>query len=44
MATQTTYKPVIYLYPEAVQNIKVKLEYDGEIFAHYPDYDEKIKG
>ncbi len=41
---QTTCKPVIYLYPKETKEVKVKLEYNGEIFAHYPDYSKKIKG
>ncbi len=37
-------KPIIYLYPQKTQKIKVKLDYNGEIIADYPEYDEKIKG
>jgi hypothetical protein len=37
-------KPIIYLYPTTETNVKVKLEYKGEIFADYPKYDESIKG
>ena len=37
-------KPVIYLYPEKEQEIRVKLDYQGEIIADYPTYDESIKG
>jgi len=37
-------KPVIYLYPKQKQNIQVKLDYQGEIIADYPNYDEKLKG
>lgn len=37
-------KPVIYLYPEEVSDIYVKLQYDGEIIASYPDYDKLISG
>lgn len=37
-------KPVIYLYPEEKQDISVQLDYDGEIFADLPEYDEEIKG
>lgn len=33
------YKPVIYLYPSETQNIFVRLNYDGNIFASYPNYD-----
>ena len=38
------YKPVIYLYPEHKQEIKVQLDYEGELIADYPVYDEKLKG
>jgi hypothetical protein len=37
-------KPVIYLYPETKQKIKVVLDYKGKIIADYPEYDEEIKG
>ena len=33
-----TAKPVIYLYPEQIENISVGLDYQGEIFALYPEY------
>jgi hypothetical protein len=29
-------KPVIYLYPTKTQNIKVALDYKGNVFAQYP--------
>jgi hypothetical protein len=32
------YKPVIYLYPEKEQNVKVNLEYSGKVFVTYPEY------
>ena len=38
------YKPVIYLYTEQEQEIKVQLDYQGELIADYPAYDEKLKG
>ncbi len=38
------YKPVIYLYPTQKQDVEVKLDYNGKIFADYPEYDEKLKG
>ncbi len=38
------YKPVIYLYPTKKQDVQVRLDYKGEIFADYPEYDEKLKG
>lgn len=31
-------KPVIYLYPEAKQEIEVKLDYAGELTCTYPEY------
>ena len=37
-------KPVIYLYPRHKQDIQVRLDYKGEIFADYPEYNEEIKG
>jgi len=37
-------KPVIYLYPEKVQDIYVSLDYKGDLLADYPDYDKSIKG
>jgi len=38
------FKPVIYFYPQQKENIKVQLDYDGEIIADYPDYDYNISG
>jgi hypothetical protein len=32
------YKPVIYLYPEEEQNLKITLDYDGEITHLYPKF------
>ena len=37
-------KPVIYLYPEQEQKITVELDYQGELIADYPEYDEEIGG
>lgn len=37
-------KPVIYLYPQEKQNVKVQLNYQGEIIADFPNYDKQIKG
>lgn len=34
----TTAKPVIYLYPESKTEVKVKLDYDGELTCTYPAY------
>lgn len=31
-------KPVIYLYPSQAQDVSVKLHFDGNVFATYPDY------
>ncbi len=36
-------KPIIYLYPEQEQNIKVQLEFKWKLFATYPSFDEQIK-
>lgn len=38
------HKPVIYLYPEQKQEIKVELEVEWKLIADYPRYDEEIKG
>ncbi len=32
-------KPVIYLYPEKTTNVEVKLNFNGELIATYPTYD-----
>lgn len=37
-------KPVIYLYPPEKTDIKVQLDYQGQLIADYPEYDESIKG
>lgn len=42
--TNTTAKPVIYLYPTQTENIKVELDYKGKIIADYPTYDYSQKG
>ncbi len=34
-------KPVIYLYPEEEMDVRVKLDYEGELQYTYPAYDEK---
>ena len=31
-------KPVIYLYTEDEQEVEVKLDFDGEVFASWPEY------
>jgi hypothetical protein len=38
------YKPVIYLYPTQIQNIKVELDYRGKLIADYPAYNYSMKG
>lgn len=38
------YKPVIYLYPQTSEKIKVTLDYQGNIIADYPSYDSTKKG
>lgn len=37
-------KPVIYLYPKEEQSVKVQLNYNGELIATYPEYNDTIKG
>lgn len=37
-------KPVVYLYPKTIQKVNVQLDYNGTIFADYPDYDPVQKG
>ncbi|MCX6713851.1 MAG: putative Ig domain-containing protein, partial [Candidatus Vogelbacteria bacterium] len=37
-------KPVIYLYPQKTQAVKVQLDYAGKLIADYPAYDQKIGG
>lgn len=34
-----TDKPVIYLYPTEVQDVKVSLDFDGQIYSTYPAYE-----
>lgn len=41
---QKILKPNIYLYPTKEQNIKVQLDYKGEIIADYPSYNQETKG
>lgn len=38
------HKPIIYLYPEQKQEVKVELEVEWKLIADYPRYDEEIKG
>lgn len=38
------YKPLIYLYPTQIQNVKVELDYKGILIADYPAYDYSKKG
>ncbi|MDD4628433.1 MAG: hypothetical protein PHE68_03510 [Candidatus Peribacteraceae bacterium] len=37
-------KPVIYLYPEQEQEVKIQLTFDGELVTTYPKYNEDIRG
>lgn len=37
-------KPVIYLYPQTAQAVDVYLDYDGDLFATYPEYDDQFGG
>jgi len=34
------YKPIIYLYPTQPQEVKVTLDYPGEVFVTYPEYNK----
>ncbi len=38
------YKPIIYLYPTQKENIQVRLDFNGNIIADYPDYNVQTKG
>lgn len=38
MPENQVYKPMIYLYPEEVTDVSVKLDYDGELTVTYPQY------
>lgn len=38
------YKPVIYLYPEKIQDVDVKLNYKGRLTITYPEYNQKLGG
>jgi hypothetical protein len=38
------FKPVIYLYPEKIQEVNVQLDYAGELTVTYPKYDFVAKG
>lgn len=40
----TVGKPVIYLYPETIQDTLVELDFQGTLIAEYPAYDESIGG
>lgn len=33
------FKPVIYLYPEEITNVRIGLELDGQLVCSYPEYD-----
>ncbi len=37
-------KPIIYLYPKQSQDVKVELDYDGQLTSTYPDYNYSLKG
>ena len=37
-------KPVIYLYPEQEQIVRVQLDFAGRLVTTYPKYDESIGG
>ena len=36
-----SYKPVIYLYPEAEEEVHVELQYNGTLTVTYPSYNDK---
>lgn len=38
------WKPVIYVYPEKPIDVRVRLDYNGEIIADYPDYNYETHG
>lgn len=40
---QNDAKPVIYLYPESIQEVSVKLDYSGELTCTYPEYQDGWK-
>jgi len=37
-------KPVIYFYPDKIQDTKVILDYEGQIGVSYPQYNSELKG
>lgn len=37
-------KPVLYLYPQKITNVSVRLDFDGKIIVDYPSYDVMKKG
>lgn len=37
-------KPVIYLYPPKTEEVKVQLQYKGELLSTYPTYDPILQG
>lgn len=37
-------KPVIYFYPQQIEDVSVQLNYHGAITASYPQYNEATKG
>jgi hypothetical protein len=40
----TIKKPIIYLYPNRTQEVKVRLDYSGKLVSTYPDYNKNIRG
>lgn len=40
----TLAKPVIYLYPEKKEKVKVKLRLKGELKTTYPEYNKEVEG
>jgi hypothetical protein len=41
---QTTFKPVIYLYPQHTMDVSVKLNYTGTLTSTYPAYRKQLTG
>lgn len=42
--TMSIGKPVIYLYPNEETDVTVQLDFDGELIADYPEFDNEISG
>ena len=42
-SNEVIHKPNIYLYPEEKTDVMVNLDFQGKIFADYPEYNNEIK-